>query len=140
MKRILAAALGLFAGLNGLVMLAAGPAWYHAVPGVPGTGPFNAHFVKDVGAAYLTSGLAFAWLAVEGSGRARGAAAAGALFLALHAGIHLAEAVGDPMGPAHLARDAGGVLLPAILALWVGWPVRSSPKPSPKLPTETRHA
>ena len=131
MKRILAAALGLFAGLNGLVMLLAGPQWYHAVPGVTGTGPFNAHFVKDIGAAYLASGLAFAWLAVFPSALARGAATAGALFLALHAGIHLAEAVGDPTGLSDLVRDTPGVVLPAILAVWVAWPSRSSPSPNP---------
>ena len=57
---------------------------------------------------------------------ARGAAGAGALFLVLHAGIHLAEAVGDPAGLSHLARDFAGVILPALLAAFVAWP--SAPK------------
>ena len=52
-------------GANGVVMLAAGRWWYGAVAGVPETGPFNPHFVKDIGAAYLVVGAAFAWLAAR---------------------------------------------------------------------------
>jgi hypothetical protein len=132
MKRILVAALALFTGLNGLAMLLAGRAWYGAVPGVTETGPFNPHFVKDIGAAYLAAGVGLAWLAIARSPRGLGAAFAGALFLALHAGIHLVEAVGAPTGLSDLARDAPGVILPAILALWVAWPARPA--------LETSHA
>jgi len=111
---------------NGIAMLAAGPDWYAAVPGVTETGPFNPHFVKDIGAAYLTAGaglVAFAW---RGSLLARGAAIAGVVFLGLHGLIHLAEAVGDPDGAMHLTRDFAGVLLPPILALVAVWPASSS--------------
>jgi len=132
MKRSLAALLALAMGLNGAVMLAAGRWWYGAAPGVPSTGPFNPHFVKDIGAAYLVTGAAFGWLAWKPSQRAAGAAAAGAAFLALHAGVHLTEATGDPSALADLARDFPGVLLPALLAVWIAWPL------SPGL--ETRHA
>lgn len=111
--------LALVMGLNGLAMLVAGRWWYGAVPGVTETGPFNAHFVKDIGAAYLVAGAAFAWLAVRASPVARGAAAAAAGFLALHAAIHLAEAFGAPAGLADLARDFPGVILPALLAGWL---------------------
>ena len=41
-------------------MLAAGPLWYETVPGVPDTGPFNPHFVQDIGVAFLVAGLALA--------------------------------------------------------------------------------
>jgi hypothetical protein len=119
-------------GANGLFMLAAGRWWYGAVPGVPETGPFNPHFVKDIGAAYLVAGAAFGWLAVRASAEARGAAAAGAGFLALHAGIHLAGAAGAPTGLADLARDFPGVILPALLALWA--------VAAPYQPREPRHA
>lgn len=117
--RSLSALLALTMALNGLVMLAAGRWWYGVVPGVTGTGPFNPHFVKDIGAAYLVAGAAFAWLALRRSPAARGAAAAGAAFLALHAGIHLATAIGAPMGLADLARDFPGVILPAVVAVWI---------------------
>jgi hypothetical protein len=120
-------------GLNGAVMLAAGRWWYGAVPGVTTTGPFNPHFVKDIGVAYVVAGVAFAWLAWKpAAAAARGAAAAGAAFLGLHAGVHLTEALGDPGGLADLARDFPGVLLPALIAVWTAWP--TDPE------KETRHA
>ena len=118
-KRTIAAALALVMGGSGLAMLAAGAWWYGAVPGVPETGPFNPHFVKDIGAAYLVVGVAFAWLGVSPTAAVRGAALAGAAFLLLHAGVHLSEAIGDPHSLDHLIRDFPGVLLPALLAVWL---------------------
>ena len=131
MRRAISILLALTMGANGAVMLAAGRWWYGAVAGVPETGPFNPHFVKDIGAAYVVVGAAFAWLAVRPSPTARGASLAAALFLGLHAAIHLVAAVGDPAGLADLARDFPGVLLPALLAAWV-----AAAYPAP----ETRHA
>ena len=126
MRRAIAIVLAVAMSGNGLVMLAAGPWWYTAVPGVTETGPFNPHFVKDIGAAYLVAGLGLAWLGLRPmEAAARGAAMAGAAFLVLHAGIHLVEAIGHPAGLADLTRDFPGVILPAILAAWVAWsPVR----------------
>lgn len=117
--RGLAAVLALTMGGNGLAMLAAGLTWYRAVPGVTETGPFNPHFVKDIGAAYLVVGVAFAWLAARPSAAARGGAAAAALFLALHAGVHVFDEIGDPGGLADFIRDFPGVFLPALLAVWI---------------------
>src|SRR5580704_3388693 len=114
MRRLLAALTGAAMGLNGLAMLFAGRWWYAAVPGVTETGPFNPHFVKDIGAAYAAAGASLVWLAARPSAAARGAVAIGALFLALHAAIHLAEAAGDPRGLADLARDFPAVILPAL--------------------------
>jgi len=131
-RRLISALIALAMGLNGLAMLLAGRWWYGAVPGVTATGPFNPHFVKDIGAAYLTVGAAFAWLAAARTEPARGAALAGAAFLSLHGLIHLAEAVGDPTGLADLARDFPAVILPAIVAVWVAGPRPSS--------SERRHA
>jgi hypothetical protein len=131
MRRALALLLATAMGGNGLAMLAAGPWWYGAVPGVPETGPFNPHFVKDIGAAYLVAGVGLAWLGLRPlEAAARGAAMAGASFLALHAGIHLAEAIGRPAGLADLARDFPGVILPAMLATWVAWPPARKLEPS----------
>jgi hypothetical protein len=125
-QRLLAAVVGLAMAANGIAMLLAGPAWYAAVPGVTQTGPFNAHFVKDIGAAYLTAGAGLAAFAWRGSPLARGAAIAGVVFLGLHGLVHLAEAVADPDGSMHLTRDFAGVLLPPILALVAVWPASSS--------------
>ena len=132
MRRALSILLAVPMGLNGLAMLAAGRWWYGAVPGVTASGPFNPHFVKDIGAAYVAVGAAFAWLAARGSAASRGAAGAGAAFLALHAGIHLTEAIGAPTGLADLARDFPGVILPAVVAAWI--------VAAPYQPREHRHA
>lgn len=116
MSRTLSAALAAALGLNGLVMLFAGIWWYGAVPGVVATGPYNPHFVRDIGAAYLVVGLslaAFAW-------RPRAAwpaLAAAAGFLTLHAAIHVFDAACGTHPLADMVRDFGGVYLPALITL-----------------------
>jgi hypothetical protein len=125
-KRGLAALLALVMGANGVVMLAAGAWWYGAVPGVTQTGPYNPHFVKDIGAAYLVVAGALAWR----SGRpaaGQGAMVAAAAFLVLHAFIHVADAAGG-MHMAHdLVRDLGGIFLPALIAVWLASPTSLKP-------------
>lgn len=126
MKRIAAAILALILGANGLAMLFAGHWWYGAVPGVTETGPYNPHFVKDIGAAYLVAALAFAWrVARDAAGQ--GAVIAGAGFLAVHAAIHVVDELcgSNPVG--EFSRDFAGVFLPAILAVWIAWPSRTRP-------------
>jgi hypothetical protein len=116
MVRIVSALLALVMGANGLAMLFAGLWWYGVVPGVTATGPFNPHFVRDIGAEYLVVGAslaAFAW-------RPRAAwpavcAAAG--FLTLHAAIHVFDAVCGTKPLSDVARDFAGVYLPALITL-----------------------
>ena len=127
-KRIVAGLLALILGLNALAMLFAGLWWYGAVPGVVATGPFNAHFVKDIGAAYLVVAAGLAWFAARPR-EGWGAMAAAAAFLTLHALVHLTdafagghagmEAMHAGGGLADLIRDFPGVFLPALLALWI---------------------
>jgi len=111
----IAVVVGLALAANGTFMLVAPSAWYGLVPGVAATGPLNAHFVRDIGAAYLVSGAAFAWFGRDA--RTRMAALAGAAFLVLHALVHVGEAVG------HHAlvtwADLLAVVLPAALAAWL---------------------
>lgn len=54
----------LAAGLiaNGLAMLLMPETWYHAVPSVPHTCPFDPHFVRDIGCACLVCGATLRWL------------------------------------------------------------------------------
>ena len=106
MRDLVAWMLGFGLAANGLIML-----------GFPGrlvrlgagrcrqTGPFNPHFIRDIGAAYLVAGTAFVWFATD---RAREPAAlAGAAFLALHALIHLWDAAaGREHGPSLAHRSA----------------------------------
>lgn len=117
-KRAIAGVLGLGAAANGAFMLAAGRAWYEAVPGVAHTGPFNPHFVADIGAAYLAGGLALAARAWRG--RYWPAAIAGVGFFLLHAIIHAFDIAGGHS--ADPAVDAALVIGPALLALWAALP------------------
>jgi len=124
MKRVAAGILALILGVNALAMLFSGHWWYGAVPGVTATGPFNPHFVKDIGAAYLVVALALAWRAARPAA-GQGAAVAGAGFLAFHALIHVADELSGPNALAEFIRDFAGVFLPAIVAGWIAWPSRA---------------
>jgi hypothetical protein len=55
----LAVLLGTALEANGLFMLAAPERWYVAVPGVTATGPFNQHFLGDIGLIFVLIGGAF---------------------------------------------------------------------------------
>jgi len=44
-------------GLNGLAMLVAGPLWYATTPGVDQTGPYNGHFISDIGIAFAAAAV-----------------------------------------------------------------------------------
>jgi hypothetical protein len=118
MQRPIAAILAIPTVLNGLAMLVAGPFWYASVPGASETGPFNPHFVQDVGVAFLVAGLALAARAWRP--RYWPAAVAGAAFLAAHALIHLVAVVGGH--DHHAGFDLLVVVLPAALALYSAFP------------------
>jgi hypothetical protein len=119
MQRWIAGVLAVFNISNGLAMLFASSTWWARVPGVPDTGPFNPHFVEDVGAAFLMAGLALgarAWRPALWP-----AALAGSGFLAAHAAIHLVM-IGSGQHH-HAGADLLAVIAPAALALY--WPSRT---------------
>lgn len=119
-ERAVGGLLGLGLGANGLFMLGAPYSWYEAVPGVVKTGPFNGHFVRDIGAAYLVSALALAAVAWKPH-RAWPALLAAAGFLVLHAGVHLFDTVCGRASLGDLARDLPGVFLPALVTSVLVW-------------------
>ena len=104
--------LGIGGTVNGLFMLFTSEAWFASI--ATDTGPFNVHLVRDVGAAYVTSGVASVWAARVPRWRTPLAASA-ALFLGLHGLIHVFEVVTGMQPPAHLLEDFPGVYLPALL-------------------------
>ncbi|MDB5711860.1 MAG: hypothetical protein JWL96_3930 [Sphingomonas bacterium] len=119
MHRVLRAGgllLGLFLIGNGLVMLADPVDWYFAVPGVTATGPFNQHFLRDIGLIYVMMGAGF----LAGIVRPRDRVvlwAASTLWLAGHALFHFWEVSVGICGTSALVRDFPGVTTPAILGL-----------------------
>lgn len=111
---VLLAALATFA--NGLFMLIRPLDWYQAVPNVPLTGPFNEHFVRDIGAAYLAAAAMLGWSVGDLRGRWLGLVT-GALWLALHGGIHVYEVSVGICGTGVFLSDAPAVLGPPLMVL-----------------------
>jgi hypothetical protein len=127
MSRLISGLLGAAMAANGLTMLFAGLWWYGVVPGVTATGPFNPHFVRDIGAAYLVTGGALGWFAARPR-EAWPALAGAAAFLTLHAAIHVFDAVCGIRPLADAIRDFAGVYLPALITL--GLALRRRPERS----------
>lgn len=112
--RLIVYACALILIATGLAMLMGGPLWYERTPGVMMTGPYNAHFVLDIGFAFLASGLVLGVGAWTG---ARSLMIAGLIWPALHAGLHVVGLVA--MGPASLAAlwtELFGVISPVLVA------------------------
>jgi hypothetical protein len=130
----LAVVLGVLAIANGVFMLVAPEDWYFAVPGVTTTGPFNQHFVRDIGLIFLLLGGAFLFGAVRPDLRVAlwGAAS---IWLSGHALFHFWEVAVGICGPSDLLRDFPAVTLPAILALlltyWAIGQPRAAVAPKP---------
>lgn len=118
MTRWISAILAAVLAANGLAMLFAGFWWYGVVDGVPQTGPYNPHFVRDIGAAYLVTAAGLAWFAWRPR-QGWPALVAGAAFLTLHAAIHVYDAACGAAPVQMLVRDFAGVFLPAALALLI---------------------
>lgn len=120
-KRIAAIALGIGGAANGLFMLLAPPLWYDSVPGLAHTGPFNPHFVSDIGVAYLVASISLivrAWRP-----RYWPSAVAGAAFMCGHAIIHVFDIALERTGNAGV--DVWLVIVPALLAAWAALPAKS---------------
>ena len=116
-----AAVLGVLALANGLYMLVSPGSWYFAVPGVTTTGPFNQHFLRDIGLIFVLIGAALLAGAIRPALRVplwTGAA----IWLAGHALFHFWEVAVGICGASALARDFPAVTLPALivaaLAFW----------------------
>ena len=104
--------------LNGMLMLADPQFWYGAVPGLTETGPFNSHFVRDIGLGFLSAGFALG-LAGWYAAIARPLVAIAGIFLLGHALLHLVEMAVHGSDPAAAARDIALIVVPALLPLFV---------------------
>jgi hypothetical protein len=111
-----ASALGIAAIANGIFMLVAPENWYFAVPGVTTTGPFNQHFVREIGLIFLFIGGAFLFGVAQPDLRIVFWAAP-SLWLAGHALFHFWEVAVGICSASVIPRDFPAVTLPAILGL-----------------------
>lgn len=136
LAQVLVAVAALFALANGLFMLVSPLGWYDAVGTVRATGPANAHFIRDVGLAYLMAAMLLGYAALNLAMR-WAAALAGAGWLALHGGLHVWEVAKGLCAPGVFWAEAPGTLGPPLLALIgitiqsarmriIAWPVPSA--------------
>ncbi|MBN9563455.1 MAG: hypothetical protein J0H14_22425 [Alphaproteobacteria bacterium] len=111
---------------NGVFMLVAPGNWYVAVPGVTSTGPFNQHFLRDIGLIFLFLGGAF----LVGAARPRWRVllwAAPTIWLAGHAVFHFWEMAVGICSASVIPRDFPAVTLPAIIgAVFTFWALARS--------------
>ena len=119
-KIVIAAAmlLGLSSIVNGILMVLTPESWYWLVPGVPDRGPFNQHFVRDIGFLYLLMGAAFIYGALVVKYR-EALWSMSAAWLSVHAVFHVWEVAVGICGPQSLIEDFAGVTLPALIAIWL---------------------
>jgi hypothetical protein len=113
--RILAVLLAVYHGANGLFMLALPGLWYATVPGVTETGPFNVHFVQDIGLAFLGASFALALFARPGTHHP--VLWPAALFLGGHAALHVGEMLVHGMAAGAALRDILTIVVPGLLPL-----------------------
>ncbi|MBB6521271.1 hypothetical protein [Pseudoteredinibacter isoporae] len=110
--------LGVSTFANGVFMIVAPESWYWVVPGVPDRGPFNQHFVRDIGINYALIGVSFICGAVYRKYRSLLWLFPTA-WLAGHAVFHVWEVFVGICGPESLIEDFAGVTLPALLAMGI---------------------
>src|SRR5262245_56690822 len=89
---------------NGIFMLVAPEPWYFTVPGVTVTGPFNQHFLRDIGLIFLLLGGAILYGAARADLRVLLWSGA-AIWLSGHALFHLWEVAVGICSPSVIPRD-----------------------------------
>lgn len=111
---LLLALLGVGGLANGLWMQLDAAGWFARV--APDVAPFNVHFVRDVGAAYLATGAALVAAALRPAWRVPLVATA-LVFHGLHALGHVRESASGELASFHWLADLPGVHLPALVLL-----------------------
>ena len=97
------------------------------------TGPFNQHFIRDIGLIQMFLGAAFSIGMIRPASRLELWAAATSWLIA-HAVLHLWEVAVGISSPSVIARDFPAVTLPALIGIALtAWAWRSRP-------SKVRHA
>ena len=106
---------------NGLWMLADPYGWYVGLPAaVPDFGPYNEHFVRDIGCTFSMLGfLLLSGAAVPAMGLP--ALVATTLFSAMHALVHVYDTARGFVAPAHWTIDMPGVYAPTLVLVALTW-------------------
>jgi hypothetical protein len=118
--------------LSSVWMLAAPHSWYTDFPGgIPDTGPYNQHFVRDLGVVFAVCALGLAWCAFN-LARCFPVHLGITAFMIGHALVHVADLVTGRLPPHHWWMDTPGVFVPAaalgLLSLPL-WRLQGNPAP-----------
>jgi len=117
MRRILYLIFGLMALVNGVWMLASPESWYTGLPAsVPDTGPYNGHFIRDLGVVFIIIAGGFCWCAWRVD-RSRPVLIVIALFYLGHAIVHLLDLISGRLPHSHWSIDTPAVFLPALIMI-----------------------
>lgn len=113
---------------NGLWMLANPAHWYINLPAnVPGSGPLNEHFVRDIGCIFLLMGIALA-IAVFRRNARLPAMLLTTAFYGAHALVHVYDSARDLFPPGQWKYDLGPVYgTTALLIILTLWLARAQP-------------
>ncbi len=112
----------LFNVANGLVMIIDPMTWYLLTPGAAETGPFNVHFVRDIGIAFVAAGAGL-WLAIGDSAwKPASTPIVAMIFIGGHGILHFVEMFAHHLELTAALRDTGLIVVPAAIAGW--WAVR----------------
>ena len=116
-RRILYLIFALIALINGVWMLAAPESWYNGLPAaVPDTGPYNGHFIRDLGVVFLLIAAGFAWCSWRLE-RSRPVLIVITLFYVGHAIVHLLDLLTGRLPHSHWSIDTPAVFLPALILI-----------------------
>ena len=103
--------------VNGIVMLIWPERWYNLMPGVIGTGPYNQHFVRDIGFAFVAAGIGV-WFGVTNTAlRQWSGPMVGMTFLGGHAIFHVVEMFVHHFDSRAVVRDMILIVVPALIAV-----------------------
>lgn len=100
---------------NGLVMLIAPEHWYAITPGASDSGPFNTHFVRDIGIAFMAAGAGLAYGALL---KKAGSAVVAMIFIGGHGLLHLVEMISMDATAIAIFRDFSLIVVPASIAVY----------------------
>lgn len=128
--RIFYGIMGVLALANGVYMINQPEHWYYNLPGkIPDMGAYNGHFIRDIGLAYMISGIGFLW-SIPYVAKCRIVHIGNTLFVTGHAALHVVDIASERLPMDHILHDAPGVLIPGVIMLVLCVPavwVRANP-------------
>ncbi|MBV8139061.1 MAG: hypothetical protein JO121_26045 [Deltaproteobacteria bacterium] len=116
---------------NGIEMFFVPSIWFfRLVPGVPETGPFNAHLVADSGTFYLGIAAGLVLAALHPQRHALAVVVVAAVASTMHSILHIYSHAAGLLSAQHITTEVAGIYLPTIV-LWLLAFVLIRPAPEP---------